>query len=152
MIYTPNVNFSGTDSFTFKGNDGSRTPNPAKINITVNPAGGGGGGGADTRAAIISSAAATPARWRLGSLLPRFSLAPKGTTIRWRLDEAARTTLTFAKAASGRRVGSRCVRPTRANRNRRRCTRYVTKGALSFRGKGASTACASRASSPGRAR
>ena len=136
MIYTPNLNFSGTDSFTFKGNDGTSDSHARDDQHHRQP----GrwrrrGGGADTRAAIISSAAAIPARWRLGSLLPRFSLAPKGTTIRWRLDEAARTTLTFAKAAGGRRVGSRCVRPTRANRNRRRCTRYVTKGALSSRGK-----------------
>ena len=135
VIYTPNVNFSGSDSFTFKGNDGTSDSAPATVNITVNPA------------VAVAAAGPTPGprssrRWprsrpagASGSLLPRFSLAPKGTTIRWRLDEAARTTLTFAKAASGRRVGSRCVRPTRANRNRRRCTRYVTKGALSFRGK-----------------
>ena len=39
-------------------------------------------------------------------------------------------TLTFAKAASGRRVGGICRRTTRANRRRPRCTRYVTKGSL----------------------
>jgi TolB protein len=129
VMYTPNVSFSGSDSFTFKGNDGTSDSAPATVNLTVNPL------GADARAAIISSVAAIPRRWRRGSLLPRFSLAPKGTTIRWRLDEAARTTLTFAKAANGRRVGRRCVRPTRANRNRRRCTRYLTKGALRYQGK-----------------
>jgi hypothetical protein len=129
VTYTPNLNFSGADSFTFKGNDGTSDSAPATVTLTVGTAAG------DRRAAIISSVAAIPRRWRLGSLLPRFSLAPKGTTIRWRLDEPARTTLTFAKAASGRRVGGRCVRPTRANRTRPRCTRYLTKGALSYRGK-----------------
>jgi Bacterial Ig-like domain (group 3) len=87
-------------------------------------------GGRDTRAAVISSALVAPARWRLGSLLPRFSLAPEGTTIRFRLDEDATVTLTFAKAAAGRHVGRRCVRPTRTNRARPRCTRYVNKGSL----------------------
>jgi Tol biopolymer transport system component len=126
VVYTPKLNFSGSDSFTFKGNDGTSDSPPATVNITV---------GRDARAAIISSVSVLPRRWRLGLRLPRFSLAPRGTTIRWRLDEAARTTLTFAKAANGRRVRGRCVRPTRANRRRPRCTRYLTKGALSFRGK-----------------
>jgi hypothetical protein len=94
------------------------------------PGGGGAAGGADTRAPTISAAVVSPARWRLGSLLPRFTLAPTGTTIRFTLDEAATATLTFAKATSGRRLRGRCVRTTPANRARPRCTRYVTKGTL----------------------
>ena len=75
VFYTPKLNFSGSDSFTFKGNDGTSDSAPATVSITVN-------------------------------------------------------TLTFAKAASGRRVGGICRRTTRANRRRPRCTRYVTKGSL----------------------
>lgn len=35
--YTPNENYNGTDSFTFKVNDGVENSAPAAINITVNP-------------------------------------------------------------------------------------------------------------------
>jgi VCBS repeat-containing protein len=35
--YTPNSNFNGTDSFTFKANDGSLDSNVATVSLTVNP-------------------------------------------------------------------------------------------------------------------
>jgi VCBS repeat-containing protein len=35
--YTPNLNFNGTDSFTFKANDGSVDSNVATVSITVTP-------------------------------------------------------------------------------------------------------------------
>jgi VCBS repeat-containing protein len=35
--YTPNPNFNGSDSFTFKANDGSLDSNVATVNLTVNP-------------------------------------------------------------------------------------------------------------------
>jgi VCBS repeat-containing protein len=37
FIYTPNTNFSGNDSFTFKANDGSADSNVAMVTIHVNP-------------------------------------------------------------------------------------------------------------------
>lgn len=36
LIYTPNANFHGNDSFTFKTNDGIADSNPATVSITVN--------------------------------------------------------------------------------------------------------------------
>ena len=39
VTYTPNTGFSGSDSFTFKVNDGIVSSNTATVNITVNPAG-----------------------------------------------------------------------------------------------------------------
>ncbi len=36
-IYTPAANFSGTDSFTFKANDGTNDSNEATITVTVTP-------------------------------------------------------------------------------------------------------------------
>ena len=50
VIYTPNVNFQGQDSFTFKSDDGTSDSNIATARITVagpgaGPGGGGGGGG-----------------------------------------------------------------------------------------------------------
>ncbi|MEJ0074504.1 MAG: Ig-like domain-containing protein [Alphaproteobacteria bacterium] len=35
--YTPNADFNGTDSFTFKANDGSLDSNVATVHLTVNP-------------------------------------------------------------------------------------------------------------------
>jgi hypothetical protein len=35
--YTPDANFNGTDSFTFKANDGTEDSAPAIVNITVTP-------------------------------------------------------------------------------------------------------------------
>lgn len=35
--YTPNANFNGTDSFTFRANDGSVNGAPATVTLTVNP-------------------------------------------------------------------------------------------------------------------
>ncbi|MFY3739953.1 MAG: serine protease AprX [Candidatus Nitrosomirales archaeon] len=37
LTYTPNTNFVGLDSFTFKANDGSLDSNIAMVDITVNP-------------------------------------------------------------------------------------------------------------------
>lgn len=38
VIYTPNLGFSGSDSFAFKANDGSLDSNIATVSITVKPA------------------------------------------------------------------------------------------------------------------
>lgn len=131
VIYTPNVNFQGQDSFTFKSDDGTSDSTPATIAITVagpvvNPPG----------AATVEALTVVPRRWRRGSALPRVSQAPVGTRIGVRLSAAGRVTLTFRRARPGRRVRGRCVRPTVLNRNRRRCTRYVrVRPSLRFDGK-----------------
>jgi hypothetical protein len=49
----------------------------------------------------------------------------RGTTFRYQLSEAARVVFTIRRARPGRRVGRRCRKPSRSNRTRRRCTRYV---------------------------
>ncbi|MFN2488245.1 MAG: Ig-like domain-containing protein [Actinomycetota bacterium] len=43
MTYTPNSGATGTDSFTFKANDGTADSNIATISITIEDDGGGGG-------------------------------------------------------------------------------------------------------------
>ena len=68
--------------------------------------------------------------WRRGSALPSAARAKVGTTIGFSLDEAGTATISFARARSGRRVGGRCVKPTRANRSRRRCTRFAAAGSF----------------------
>jgi hypothetical protein len=52
----------------------------------------------------------------------------RGTTIRYRLSEPARVVFTIQRARPGRRVRVRCRRPTRSNRRRPRCTRWVRVG------------------------
>lgn len=37
VVYTPNTNYTGEDSFTFKSNDGTEDSNVATVSITVNP-------------------------------------------------------------------------------------------------------------------
>ena len=124
VTYTPRPNFSGSDQFTFKGNDGTSDSNLATIHVTVNP----------DAPATISSLTLLPARWRLGSRLAQISRkgAPVGTQISFTLSKAARSKLTFAKLTSGREVNRRCVASNRSNRNGRRCTRAIAAGSLSF--------------------
>jgi hypothetical protein len=57
---------------------------------------------------------------------------PRGTTISYLLSEAALVRISLARKLPGRRVGRRCVRPTRANRARRRCTRLRVVGVLAI--------------------
>jgi PKD domain len=73
-------------------------------------------------------------RWREGKALPHIASArpPVGTTFRFTLNESARVRFAFAQRLPGRRVNGRCVGPTANNRNEAKCTRLVTRGALSF--------------------
>jgi hypothetical protein len=64
---------------------------------------------------------AFPAAGRGGSIAVRRT----GATVRYRLSEPATTRFTVEAELAGRRLGGRCVRPTRANRNRPRCLRYA---------------------------
>jgi hypothetical protein len=69
-----------------------------------------------------------------------------GARASFRLDRAASVRFTILRKVPGRRVGRRCVKPTRANRRARRCTRLVrlpggfsrqgTAGANAFRFRG----------------
>jgi hypothetical protein len=86
-------------------------------------------------AASISNASVSPKTWRLGSALPRFSRrAPVGTTIRFKLTQPARATLTFSQPKLGRKVGRRCVTQTRRNKHNRRCTIPNVRGTLTVTG------------------
>jgi hypothetical protein len=54
--------------------------------------------------------------------------AKKGTLFRFSTSEAGRATLRIQRRVLGRRVGNRCLKPTRRNGRRRRCTRYTSAG------------------------
>ena len=49
----------------------------------------------------------------------------RGTTFRYQLSEAGRVVFAIQRASAGRRAGGRCRKPTRSNRRRARCTRWV---------------------------
>jgi hypothetical protein len=87
----------------------------------------------------ISSLSLTHRRFRVASKSTPVSArtrAPLATTFRYSLSERARVTITIDRALPGRRVGRSCRKPTRSNRTRRRCTRYVRAGTLTRRNKG----------------
>jgi hypothetical protein len=135
VIYTPNKDFKGTDSFTYTGSDSVSDANPAKVTIKVGQEQSGGGGG-DKTAPKITNVKVSAKRWLPGVKLPSVLKLPVGTTVSFRLSEAARTTLVFQRATPGRRVGGKCVKQTAANRTSKACVRYVAGGKLpAFNGK-----------------
>ncbi len=75
-------------------------------------------------------------RWREGNAGARISRRglPLGTSFSFALNTAAKVTFAFTQRAGGRRVHGRCVAQTRHNRSARRCSRTVTRAALSFNG------------------
>lgn len=133
VIYTPNKDFKGTDSFTYTGSDSVSDAKPAKVTIQVGQEQAGGG---DKTAPKITNLKVSAKRWLAGGKLASISRLPVGTTISFRLSEAARSTVVFQRAQPGRRVGGKCAKPTAANRDRKACIRYVAAGQLpSFAGK-----------------
>jgi uncharacterized delta-60 repeat protein len=79
----------------------------------------------------------TVGRWRRGNALPHVAhkrRPPVGTTFGFTLNEAARVTFAFTQTLPGRRVGRRCVAQTKRNKHKRRCSRTLTAGTLTFAG------------------
>jgi hypothetical protein len=112
---------------------GGSKPDWGPANVNPGPRGpgggngGGGGGGGDTtkpafQGAVALSNSTFAAAQRGGSVAAR---AKVGTTVRYRLSEAATVTFTVERQSAGRRSGRGCVKPNRTNRRARRCTRYV---------------------------
>jgi Divergent InlB B-repeat domain len=66
-----------------------------------------------------------PTAFRAALAGPSARAAAVGTIVRYVLTEAARITFRVDRAAGGRRVAGRCVRPTSANSGRPRCIRWV---------------------------
>jgi YVTN family beta-propeller protein len=74
-------------------------------------------------------------RWTEGASPPRISRRrklPVGTTFRFTLNEPASVRFAFTQARPGRRVGRKCVPPTKRNRRKRACKRTVTARVLNF--------------------
>jgi hypothetical protein len=92
-------------------------------------------------APILSGLSESAKTWREGSLLAQISggkgkkrKPPVGTTFSFTLNEPASVTFKFTEPAGGRRVGKQCVAQTNKNKHKRRCTRTVIAGTLTFSG------------------
>jgi len=86
----------------------------ARVTGVEAPTSPGGGVRPDRTAPRISGLAVLPATFAYGTR----------AAIRFALSEAATVTLRFERPLAGRRRGRSCVRPTRALRRARRCTRW----------------------------
>jgi hypothetical protein len=110
------------------------------------PAGGGTGGGGASGGASGGATDVTPAAMTAYAISPNVILPMlsgpsarpaarrRGAIVSYRLSETATVTFAIQRKRPGRRVGRRCVKPTRANRRRRRCVRFVTAGTFTRRG------------------
>ncbi len=90
---------------------------------------------------VVTSVSQSNRRWREGNALAQISAKrkkkkkpPVGTTFSFVLNVPASVTFRFTEPAGGRRVGKKCVAQTRKNRHKRRCTRTVVAGTLTFSG------------------
>jgi hypothetical protein len=128
VVYTPPKDFKGTDTFTYTGSDGVSNAPPATVTLQVGA--GGGGGGQDKTPPGVSNIKISAKRWRLGKGLAKISVLPIGTTISFKLSEAATAAVSFQRATPGRKVGKSCVKQTAQNRTKKSCTRYVNAGSL----------------------
>ena len=82
----------------------------------------------DLVAPTISSATLSASTFRVAAGPTAVSAqrrSPAGTTVRFSVSEPSRVTFAISRRTTGRRVGGRCVKTTKRNRRRGRCTRYV---------------------------
>jgi uncharacterized repeat protein (TIGR01451 family) len=99
--------------------------------------GGGSGGGAtsfvpDSLAPSLASARVTNQTFTVDAAGPAEPVvrarARKGTSFVYRLSEPARVLFTIERREKGRRVGRNCKKPSRSNRRRKPCVRFVKVG------------------------
>ena len=104
--------------------------------VPAGPGGGPGpgGGGADTTAPVLSDVRMTRRRFAVARKRTPRVAAKRGSAFRFTLSEDARTSIAIARARPGRRVGGRCVKPTRKRRSRPRCRRHVVRATLTRAG------------------
>jgi hypothetical protein len=94
VTYTPNAGFSGKDTFQTNSFDkiaGFGEPKTVTVNVAPGPP--------PPKAPVISNVRATPRKSKAGAKL----------TVRWQLDEAAATKLTFQRAPKGKKGKRRFV-------------------------------------------
>jgi hypothetical protein len=72
----------------------------------------------------LSPSAFAPAKTGEAILSAKKKKAPVGTTVTYSLSAAATVTFSLERRLPGRKVGKRCVKQTRANRTKKRCSRF----------------------------
>ena len=78
----------------------------------------------DTQAPVMTSLKLTPARFKSAKKGP--SVAASGRSrVSFNSSEAATVMFTVERLLPGRKVGKRCLKPTRANRKKKPCTRIT---------------------------
>ena len=101
----------------------------------VGTPGGPAGSGPDGVAPTFASARLTNKKFAVDRKGPaeaavRTAAAKKGTTFVYSLSEPARVVITIESKQKGRKVGRSCRKPSRSNRKRKRCIRWVRTGAF----------------------
>jgi hypothetical protein len=113
---------------------------PAGPGDIVNP-----GAAADRTKPVLSSFTATRTRFRAGArstpltgtaTRAKRKKVPRGTTLVLRLSEPARVKFEVLLKGKGRKVGKKCVKPTRKNRKRKACTLLTRKGTFTRSARG----------------
>jgi hypothetical protein len=88
---------------------------------------------ADTVAPLFANASLTNTVFAVDSRGPTETLvaarkAKKGTRVNYTVSEASRVVFAIKRVQRGRRVGSKCRKPSRSNRKKAKCTRYALFG------------------------
>jgi hypothetical protein len=125
LTYTPAPGYAGDDSFTFTASDGGLTSAPATVTLTDAPA-------PAVADPIVSAFSVSPKRFAVGPGRTAISARrpPRGTTFAYTLSMAGTVKIKLARRVPGRRVGKRCLAPTKARRHRKRCVRSIGSGTL----------------------
>jgi hypothetical protein len=120
----------GTSGTPFSGGSGGQPGTSGAagpFNLHVG-GGGGGGSGGGVAVAAVSRETLSPRAFPAAPSGPSALAAKRryGTKVGYTLNEAASVRFTVVQPQTGRKAkGGRCVKPTRANRKARRCTRLV---------------------------
>ncbi len=139
VLYTPATGYAGADSFSYHATSVNGVTATASASITVKPAVKPPPPPPKKTQAIVLSERISPNRFRAA---PHGAsvLAAKhryGTKVSFVLNEKAMVNFAVVRLKPGRRAkGGQCVRPRRANRHGRRCTRFVPlRGSFALTGK-----------------
>ena len=125
----------GTYAATLTATDSFSNTSTATRQIVVGT--GGGSGGSDVIDPVLTARltnATFAVNLRGAAETPVASRAKKGTTFVYTLTEPARVVFTIHAKQNGRRVGGKCRKPTKRNTGRRKCTRFVRRGAFAHNG------------------
>ena len=126
---TPPVTPAGSGTFAVRAIDkvGLVDPTPATAPF--------GAAAEDKVAPVLSKVSLSRKRFRAGPKgTPVTVAAKRGTTLRFTLSEAATVRIGVQRAGKGRRKGGKCVKPTKALRRAKRCTRFAAVRTLTRKG------------------